>query len=187
LSEEALDLFSQETVGALKQGIEKGMGPKGRLEIAIQRIEKGMGPKIWLETAIQPEIAKGVEDIILLLHQRLNNSQYLKDKLYGLMHGMNEAFSKDHQTEKEKEEEFLKVEERFFTLLNSVLAQAIQNGINQRVASFGIQSKGAFFDEIQKRIFKHAYGRVEKVIDMGFSPQFLNFVVREALGDFFSR
>ncbi|NGX45565.1 MAG: hypothetical protein K940chlam2_00720 [Chlamydiae bacterium] len=162
LAEESLNLFACETVEEVEESIRQGPGVKGTVK-----------------RAIQAEKAQGIEDVILLLHHRLTDSKYLKDKLYGLVQGLNGAFSAEQMTEAEQEAEFEKVEGRFFKLINAVIAKSIENAVRLKLGA------GAAADLVQAEIFQIAFAEVEKMIKMGTSAQFLNFVVKEALEEFF--
>ncbi|NGX46093.1 MAG: hypothetical protein K940chlam2_01275 [Chlamydiae bacterium] len=172
LSGEAVGLFSCETVGELEAFIEKGPGVKGRVQ-----------------NKIKEEKAKGIEDIVLLAHRRLTDSQYLRTKLFGLIQGLNGAFSASKQTEQEQQAELEKVQGRLFTLVNAVIAKAIQNAVSARFKRAGLPAEGLIFGRVTKgisdKVFKVAFAEVEKMTDMGKSPVFLKFAVQEALGQFF--
>jgi hypothetical protein len=168
LAEESLNLFACETVRELDETLQQVARPKG-----------------LIKRAIQEEKANGIENVIILLHQRLTDSQYLKDSLYRLIQGLNGAFTANQMTEADQEAEFKRVEVRFFQLVNAVIAKSIQNAVRAKAAEYGLKGMGAFFEGIENKIFKIAFAEVEKVIKMGISPQFLNFVVKDALADFF--
>lgn len=172
LSEEAVGLFSCETAQELDAFIEKGPGVKGRVQ-----------------NRIREEKAKGIEDIVLLAHSRLTDSQYLKLKFFGLIQGLNGAFSASKQTEEEQQAEFEEVQARLFTLVNAVIAKAIQNAVSAKFREAGLPAEGRIFGKVTKgisdQVFKVAFAEVKRMTDMGKSPVFLKFAVQEALGQFF--
>lgn len=157
LSIRAANLYGKKTIEHLKLGID----------------EKGPGH--------HDEIAKGIEQVIVLLYQKLTDLKFLKQNGYYALEAFNDSLTIRPESAEIRDQEYKRLEKRLFLLIQTILVTSISSKVSEGVKAYGMEEEGAFKTFMANRIFSKTNVVVKKIINMVSSPNFIQFHVRAGL------
>lgn len=155
----AAELYSYETITELRKNKE--------LNLSIVLMKEG---------------TKGIEDVIILISQKVKNANFIKQELYFSVKELNCSLAGPSRTPDERDKEFLYLEKQLSDLIRTILTEAITKKIGGLV--FFLKKGEAGHNWVVNRAQKEIYTLVEKVFNMIASPNFLKYQLNAALSDF---
>lgn len=170
LSLRAVDLYSHK----------KGKQQDKTVEDLQKQLKKGSEGNL-LHKQFNKEIAKGIEDIIVLLYMKIKDPKYVKEKSYHLLKGINDSIAIPVNQQQE-DEEFVEEEKKLLRLIQAIIVTSISNTITEKAPY--LPQKSAARISATNIAFTEINPIVEKMLVMATSPNFLRFNLIFALNQF---
>lgn len=150
----AIDLYAAKTVKDLQDELKEGEKPHSKLT-----------------ERFKVEVSKGIEELIILLHKRIQDPKYVKEKCYYLLKGVNDSIGLA-QNDEEDDVQFVQQERQFFTLIQAIVTTSINNAISGMVS---LPRRSAARNFAANIAYAELSPTVEKMVTMASSPSFLKF------------